>query len=213
MRTRFNPFMLLGTLTVLALLATPALSEQQAGAAAAKPEGSPAPSGAVATEPEAPAAESGAADASPAADAAVEPEGATAQAEPEAKGYSPTEDYHSWLEQVRAQRKAYAESREAARRSYYPAPPWSDEMDKQRDAYADAMRERVERQREARRNYRRWVNPRAEYLRDLQEQRRDAREAQLKARREYVDQLRHQQAELWDTNPYGWNNPWYYRGY
>ena len=86
-------------------------------------------------------------------------------------------------------------------------------MDKQREAYVDAMRQRAEMQRQALRNHRRWINPRSEYIRDIQEQRRKAMEAQIQAQREYWEQLRQQQAKLWDTNPYGWNNPWYYRGY
>ena len=208
MTTPYKPYSLLGALMALALLSTPSLSEEQAAVSAVEPEATTAES----AEPAAAAAEAPATETSAEAEPAASAEPAPATEQPQA-----ATDYRTWLDKVRSQRKAqreaHAQAMDDARKSRYPGSPWSEDMDKQREAYVDAMRQRAEMQRQALRNHRRWINPRSEYIRDIQEQRRKAMEAQIQAQREYWEQLRQQQAKLWDTNPYGWNNPWYYRGY
>ena len=87
-------------------------------------------------------------------------------------------------------------------------------MDKEREAYREAVRNRNAMQQEAMRARRRWINPYGEYVKDMHEMRRSAMQAQAQAEREYWDKAWNQQ-EQWmlPPAPYGWNNPWYYRGY
>lgn len=134
----------------------------------------------------------------------------------------------AYFEAVKAQHQALRERSQGEKTN--PSPPGtpsfteSDPLDspcpeedllKERDNYREAVKNRHVAQQEAFRAYRRWFNPQGEYLRDLQQRRRDAVQAQIQAEREYWEQIRKQENDpsSWCPLPFGWNNPWYYRGY
>jgi len=118
----------------------------------------------------------------------------------------------SYLNAVRAQRESLiAREREAA------------------SERSDAMRKQMEERRawvqDQARARRWWYDPQGEYLTELSQQRTEALKAQSKALRDQaqqqadamrrqMDQMReaHEHWMLQNT-PYGWNNPWYYRGF
>ena len=197
---------LLGSLVALTLVSAPVLSEESQGT----PESNVAaePGEAVAEDVSAPAAEV------PATEA-----GAITTAPEPVEEAAPPGDASEWLDSVRKQRKADRDRHDLnvqeARESLHRASPWGEDMEKEREAYREAMRNRAAMQQEAMRARRRWVNPYGEHIKDMHEMRRNAMQAQAQAEREYWDKAWDQQ-EQWmfpPAPPYGWNNPWYYRGY
>ncbi len=127
--------------------------------------------------------------------------------------------YHSWIEKVRAQRKARVEEhRQAveARRNYLA--PWDhpqhESVEMQREKIREAWQMHNERREQAQREYRRWTNPHGEFMKEMQDARRRLVEAEAEQQRMQADLLWQRQQEWMDRQmPPGWNNPWYYRGY
>lgn len=134
----------------------------------------------------------------------------------------------AYFEAVKAQHQALRERSQGEKTKQSPPGPSTfgdnDPLDspcpeedllKERENYREAVKNRHAAQQEAFRAYRRWLNPQGEYLRDLQQRRRDAVQAQIQAEREYWEQIRKQENDpsSWYPPPFGWNNPWYYRGY
>ena len=127
--------------------------------------------------------------------------------------------YHSWIEKVRAQRKARLEEHRGAmeaRRNYLV--PWDhpqhESMELQREKMREAWQLHNERREQAQREHRRWTNPHGEFMKEMHDARRQFMEAEAEQQRIQADLLWQRQQEwMYGQMPPGWNNPWYYRGY
>ncbi len=207
-------------------------SEAAAEFSAADEESSPIPAGAAVSSesPQAPAPllysakQDHRSDAPGAAENQAPPPPPTAaEHPPQAAGGMHRENrasYHSWIEKVRAQRKARAEEhREAmeARRNYL-VPSWDhpqyESMEIQREKMREAWHMHNERREQVQREYRRWTNPHGEMMKEMHDARRQLMEAEAEQQRMQADLLWQRQQEwMYGQMPHGWNNPWYYRGY
>jgi hypothetical protein len=102
-----------------------------------------------------------------------------------------------WLDAVKAQREAWEQRRQSLKEA-------ADMRRKHLDPWGAAQIEAQERSAEMRR----------EQARQHIEQQRKSAEAQLDANRQATENyLQQRQQMLHSYPPYGWNNPWYYRGY
>ena len=100
------------------------------------------------------------------------------------------EDIQNWVDKVRAQRLARMAE------------------------YREVMQNRAELLEQAQRAHPRSINPHREYLRDMRDARRQLMQSYAENQRQQADLIWKQQEQwMFGHRPYGWNNPWYYRGY
>ena len=148
------------------------------------------------------------------------PASAPAVENPQGAGRDNPAAYQSWIDKVRAQRKARVqEHREAmeARRNYL-APSWDhpqhESIEVQREKMREAWQIHNERREQAQREHRRRANPHGEFMKEMHNARRQLMEAEAEEQRMQADLLWQRQQEwMYGQMPPGWNNPWYYRGY
>lgn len=123
-----------------------------------------------------------------------------------------------YLDAVRAQREALRlqQDQPSGMDGLDQPLPWAANAEQEWRSRREEVRDRIDRQREEMDAYRRWSNPRAETFRELQKQRREQFQARRQAEYERLEQRRrHHEDGSWRdaAPPFGWDNPWYYRGF
>lgn len=111
----------------------------------------------------------------------------------------PKDHQQELLEAVQAQREYLLKNR------------YNRQMPESLQQQHEQMQQRIAQQQQFLRANRWWRNPHGEYLNALHAQRRAAMQKYAQEQRERMEQQRSEQRPI--SPPYGWNNPWYYRGY